>query len=132
MTTHYLEEADALCDRLAIIDQGRIVAEGTSDELKQPVAGDVVTIGVNGAGDWSCALVAACRSSARRRTTRTASSGSTSIAARPPSRSSSGCLDAAGLAPDLDLAQQAEPRRRVPAPDRPLAARGARHDRDRR
>ena len=50
LTTHYLEEADALCDRLAIIDHGRIVAEGTSDQLKQKVAGDVVTIGVNGAG----------------------------------------------------------------------------------
>jgi len=50
MTTHYLEEADALADRIAIIDQGRIVAEGTSDELKQAVAGDVVTIGVNGSG----------------------------------------------------------------------------------
>ena len=48
LTTHYLEEADALCDRLAIIDQGRIVADGTSDELKQAVAGDVVTIGVDG------------------------------------------------------------------------------------
>jgi ABC-2 type transport system ATP-binding protein len=48
LTTHYLEEADALCDRLAIIDQGRIVTEGTSDELKQAVAGDVVTIGVDG------------------------------------------------------------------------------------
>jgi ABC-2 type transport system ATP-binding protein len=48
LTTHYLEEADALCDRLAIIDQGRIVVEGTSDELKQAVAGDVVTIGVDG------------------------------------------------------------------------------------
>jgi ABC-2 type transport system ATP-binding protein len=50
LTTHYLEEADALADRLAIIDHGRIVAEGTSDELKQAVAGDVITIGVNGAG----------------------------------------------------------------------------------
>jgi ABC-2 type transport system ATP-binding protein len=50
MTTHYLEEADALADRLAIIDHGLIVAEGTSDELKQAVAGDVVTIGVNGSG----------------------------------------------------------------------------------
>ena len=50
LTTHYLEEADALCDRLAIIDQGKIVAEGTSDELKQAVAGDVVTIGVDGSG----------------------------------------------------------------------------------
>jgi ABC-2 type transport system ATP-binding protein len=57
LTTHYLEEADALADRLAIIDQGRIVAEGTSDELKQAVAGDVVTIGVNGAGPAVLGLV---------------------------------------------------------------------------
>jgi ABC-2 type transport system ATP-binding protein len=57
LTTHYLEEADALADRLAIIDQGRIVAEGTSDELKQAVAGDVITIGVNGAGPRVLGLV---------------------------------------------------------------------------
>ena len=49
LTTHYLEEADALADRLAIIDHGAIVAEGTADELKRQVAGDVVTIGVDGA-----------------------------------------------------------------------------------
>ena len=48
LTTHYLEEADALCDRLAIIDHGRIVAEGSPTELKREIAGDVVTIGVNG------------------------------------------------------------------------------------
>ncbi len=59
LTTHYLEEADALCDRLAIIDHGTIVAEGTSDELKQAVAGDVVTIGVNGAGASVLGLVEA-------------------------------------------------------------------------
>ncbi|HEX7096614.1 MAG TPA: DUF4162 domain-containing protein, partial [Acidimicrobiales bacterium] len=41
-------EADALCDRLAIIDHGRIVAEGTPDELKRRIAGDVVTIGLDG------------------------------------------------------------------------------------
>src|SRR6187431_3507661 len=49
LTTHYLEEADALADRLAIIDHGKIVAEGTADELKRQVAGDVITLGVNGA-----------------------------------------------------------------------------------
>ena len=59
LTTHYLEEADALCDRLAIIDHGRIVAEGTSDELKHEVAGDVVTIGVDGSGARVLALVEA-------------------------------------------------------------------------
>lgn len=51
LTTHYLEEADALCDRLAIIDHGKIVAGGTPDELKRQVAGDVVTLGVNGSHD---------------------------------------------------------------------------------
>jgi ABC-2 type transport system ATP-binding protein len=57
MTTHYLEEADALADRMAIIDHGRIVASGTSDELKQAVAGDVVKIGVNGAGPQVLGLI---------------------------------------------------------------------------
>jgi ABC-2 type transport system ATP-binding protein len=51
LTTHYLEEADALCDDLAIIDHGRIVAEGSPDELKREIAGDIVTIGANGHSD---------------------------------------------------------------------------------
>ena len=59
LTTHYLEEADALADRLAIIDHGKIVAEGTSSQLKQKVAGDVVTIGVDGAGANVLTLVEA-------------------------------------------------------------------------
>ncbi|MCD0443774.1 ATP-binding cassette domain-containing protein [Glycomyces sp. A-F 0318] len=46
LTTHYLDEADALCDRLAIIDHGEVVAEGTPLSLKKEVAGDVVVIGV--------------------------------------------------------------------------------------
>ncbi len=46
LTTHYLEEADQLADRLAIMDYGRIAAEGTPEELKKQVAFDVVTIGV--------------------------------------------------------------------------------------
>jgi ABC-2 type transport system ATP-binding protein len=44
LTTHYLDEADALCDRLAIMDHGLIVAEGTPEELKQEVLGDVVIV----------------------------------------------------------------------------------------
>jgi ABC-2 type transport system ATP-binding protein len=48
LTTHYLDEADALCDRIAIIDHGKIVAEGTSEELKREVAGDLVTVSVMG------------------------------------------------------------------------------------
>jgi ABC-2 type transport system ATP-binding protein len=42
LTTHYLDEADALCDRILVIDHGRIVAEGTPDSLKNQVAGDLV------------------------------------------------------------------------------------------
>jgi ABC-2 type transport system ATP-binding protein len=57
LTTHYLEEADALCDRLAIIDHGRIVAEGTAGELKRAVAGDVLTIGVNGSSELVASLL---------------------------------------------------------------------------
>jgi len=46
LTTHYLEEADALCDRILIIDQGRIVAGGTAEELKRQVSGDRITLGL--------------------------------------------------------------------------------------
>lgn len=46
MTTHYLDEADALCQRLAIIDGGRVVVEGTPDDLKRQISGDTVTLGV--------------------------------------------------------------------------------------
>jgi ABC-2 type transport system ATP-binding protein len=44
LTTHYLEEADRLASRLAIMDRGRIVAEGTPDELKSELAGDTIQI----------------------------------------------------------------------------------------
>jgi ABC-2 type transport system ATP-binding protein len=44
LTTHYIEEADALCDRIAIIDQGRVIAEGTPSELKGRVKGDVIEL----------------------------------------------------------------------------------------
>ncbi len=46
LTTHYLDEADALCDRIGIVDNGGIVTEGTPEELKQKIAGDSVTIGL--------------------------------------------------------------------------------------
>ncbi|HET7503753.1 MAG TPA: ABC transporter ATP-binding protein [Kofleriaceae bacterium] len=47
LTTHYLEEADALCDRILIIDAGKIVASGTPAELKRRISGDLVTFEVD-------------------------------------------------------------------------------------
>ena len=46
LTTHYLEEADSLCDRIAIVDHGRIVKIGSPDELKASIGGDVLVVGV--------------------------------------------------------------------------------------
>ena len=124
LTTHYLEEADALADRLAIIDHGRIVAEGTADELKRQVAGDVVTIGVDGDHERVLALVRA------EPFVREASADDELIRlyvdqGDAPCRSSSGCSTEPTSRPHVD-ARPAEPRRRLPAPDRPLAARRGR------
>ena len=44
LTTHYLDEADYLCDRLLVIDNGSIVASGTPEELKAQVSGDAVNL----------------------------------------------------------------------------------------
>ncbi|MDH5746731.1 MAG: ATP-binding cassette domain-containing protein [Candidatus Bathyarchaeota archaeon] len=46
MTTHYLEEADSLCDRVAIIDQGKIIALDTPDALKESLGGDIMTLAI--------------------------------------------------------------------------------------
>lgn len=47
LTTHYLEEADLLCDRIAIIDHGKIVKIGSPNNLKKEIGGDLIEIKVN-------------------------------------------------------------------------------------
>ncbi|HIJ98688.1 TPA: DUF4162 domain-containing protein [archaeon] len=47
MTTHYMEEADRLCDRLAIIDFGKISALGSPEELKKKIRGEIVKLKVS-------------------------------------------------------------------------------------
>jgi len=48
LTTHYMDEADRLCDRIAIIDHGKIIVTGNSSKLKDAIGGDVVTIETSG------------------------------------------------------------------------------------
>ena len=54
LTTHYMEEADRLADRIAIIDLGKIIAMGTPAELKQSIGGDVVTLSPRETGGEQC------------------------------------------------------------------------------
>ena len=58
LTTQYLEEADQLADRISVIDGGRIIAEGTADELKAKVGGDVLHLTVADLSDTSAAAAA--------------------------------------------------------------------------
>jgi ABC-2 type transport system ATP-binding protein len=58
LTTHYLDEADALCDRILVIDYGKIVAAGTPDELKRRISGDVITLSVTGGADAAKGVLA--------------------------------------------------------------------------
>ena len=72
LTTHYLEEADELADRLAIVSRGRIVVEGTPEELKGGLQGEAVIVELaDGAGGRrpprSCARSRRCARSAARR-----------------------------------------------------------------
>lgn len=47
LTTHYMDEADGLCNRLAIIDHGQIVSQGSPEALKQEIAGDIISLGLD-------------------------------------------------------------------------------------
>jgi ABC-2 type transport system ATP-binding protein len=51
LTTHYLDEADALCDRILVIDGGRIVASDTSEALKNRIGSDVIILETEQVGD---------------------------------------------------------------------------------
>jgi len=53
ITTHYIEEAERLCDRVAIIDLGRIIAIGSPNKLRKLVGGDLITLEVDGNVNFS-------------------------------------------------------------------------------
>ncbi|MFI5859230.1 ATP-binding cassette domain-containing protein [Streptomyces parvulus] len=56
LTTQYLEEADQLADRISVVDAGRVVAEGTADELKAATGGDRVDVVLRDAGQLGAAV----------------------------------------------------------------------------
>lgn len=64
LSTHYLDEADALCDRVAIVDHGLLQAEGTPDQLKKQVGGDIITLHLQESGAGQD--VAACAEELKR------------------------------------------------------------------
>ncbi|HEU0256531.1 MAG TPA: ATP-binding cassette domain-containing protein [Microbacteriaceae bacterium] len=61
LTTHYLDEADALCDRILVIDHGVIVAGDTPDRLKRQVSGDLVSLTLAAGSDVATAVATLSR-----------------------------------------------------------------------
>ncbi|MFI9772033.1 ATP-binding cassette domain-containing protein [Streptomyces sp. NPDC052415] len=56
LTTQYLEEADQLADRISVVDAGRVIADGTADELKSALGGDRIDVVLRDAGGLGAAL----------------------------------------------------------------------------
>ena len=67
LTTQYLEEADQPANRIAVIDHGSLIAQGTGDELKDNIGGQIISVRLASPGDRERASRALATSAAARR-----------------------------------------------------------------
>ena len=125
LTTHYLEEADALCDRLVIMDHGQVVIGGTPRELKQQVAGDSVVLTLREQPAEQVAELAQREPYVRE--TSVEEGNTLRLYVEDGAGGAAAAAATARRAPasgsPVDEPVGADPRRRLPAPDRTVAAR---------
>ncbi|GAA3080618.1 hypothetical protein GCM10020000_78080 [Streptomyces olivoverticillatus] len=115
LTTQYLEEADQLADRIAVLDGGRIVAEGTADELKAQIPGSHVRLRFTDSVEYALAVAAFPGATCDEENLALRVAGDGGLDAL---RALLDRLDAAGIqAADFSV-HTPRPRRRVPRPDR--------------
>ena len=124
LTTHYLEEADALAGRVIVVDHGRVIADDSAARLKSGL-GDLVRLGFTSPGD-------AARAAARLERVPDArvevSDDTVDLRVKDGSAMVGELLAdlaADGVPPSPDRGRPADPRRRLPRPDRPQPARDA-------
>ncbi len=115
LTTQYLAEADQLADTIALLDRGRIVAEGTPDQLKSSIGGELVRLQFADPASYARALgvVEPVSADGRLRILEVATDGSAAQVRDILAR-----LEAAGRAGPEGVDAASQPRRRVPVPDR--------------